>query len=57
MTLAEVETLTGVPISYILEQLGLPETTSPDERVGQLRRKHGFQMEDMRRIVSEFEAQ
>jgi hypothetical protein len=57
MTLAEVETLTGVPASYIVEQLGLPETTSPNERVGQLRRRHGFQLEDVRRIVSQFEAQ
>lgn len=57
MALAEVETLTGVPVSHILERLGLPQTTSPDERVGQLRRKHNFQIEDVRRIVSEFEAQ
>ena len=57
MTLAEVEALTGVPTSYILEQLGLPQTTSADERVGQLRREHGFTIEDVRQIVSEFEAQ
>jgi hypothetical protein len=57
MTLAEVERLSRVPASYILEQLGLPQTTSPDEQIGQLRRKHGFQIEDVRRIVSEFETQ
>ena len=54
MTLTDVERLTGVPASYILEHLGLPKTTSSDERVGQLRRKHDFQIEDVRRIVSEF---
>ncbi len=56
MTLAEVEAQTEVPTSYILEQLGLPQTTSPDERVGQLRRQRGFQMEDLRRVISEYEA-
>jgi hypothetical protein len=55
MTLAEVETHTEVPISYILEQLGLPQSTSPDERIGQLRRQHGFQIEDLRRIIFEYE--
>lgn len=54
MTLAEVETRTGVPATHILEQLGLPLDTSTEERIGQLRRKHGFQMEDIRRIVAGF---
>lgn len=57
MTLAEVETLTDVPVSYIVEQLGLPQATSPDQRLGQLRRKHGFQIDEVRRIVTEFDDQ
>ena len=56
MTLAEVEAQANVPTSYVLEQLGLPQSTSPDERVGQLRRQHSFQMEDLRRIITEYEA-
>lgn len=55
MTLAEIEALTEVPTSYILEQLGLPQTTSPDEQLGRLRRQHGFQIEDVRRIVAGFQ--
>jgi hypothetical protein len=56
MTLAEVEAQANVPTSYVPEQLGLPQSTSPDERVGQLRRQRSFQMEDLRRIISEYEA-
>ena len=57
MTLSEVQELTGVPASYILEQLDLPQTTLRNERIGRLRQQHGFQMEDLRRVVAEYEAQ
>ncbi len=56
MTLAQMEAATGVPASYILERLGLPPTTSRQDQIGRLRRQHGFQMQDVRQIVSEFES-
>ena len=51
MTLAEVSATTGVPVEAILEGLGLPADLSPDERLGQLRREHGFEMEELRALV------
>lgn len=56
MTLEQVEAQSKVPANYILEQLGLAPTTSPQERLGPLKRQYGFQMEDVRRIISEYEA-
>ena len=56
MTLEEVEAQTKVPITYILEQLDLPPTTSPQERLGRLKRQQGFQMKDVRSIISGYEA-
>lgn len=54
MTLQEVEDLTGVPVAYLLDHLGLPQTVSPDERLGRLRRTYGFTMQDVRRIVTDY---
>ncbi len=51
MTLAEVSKTTGVPLAAILEGLGLPPDLSPDEQLGQLRREHGFEMEELRALV------
>ena len=53
MTLADVERATGVPAAVIVRGLGLPDGVSPDERLGRLRREHGFSMSDVRRIVEE----
>jgi hypothetical protein len=52
MTLGEVEALTGVPMAVIVSELGLPEDTAPDEKLGQLRRAHGFEMSRVRAIVA-----
>lgn len=54
MTLQEIEDLTGVPTTYLLEHLGLPQDVSPDARVGKLRRIYGFTMQDIRRIVVKY---
>jgi hypothetical protein len=50
-TLREVEQRTGVAASVILKELGLPSDTPTDERLGRLRRKHGFEMEKVREVV------
>jgi hypothetical protein len=51
MTLAEIQEATGVPADYIIEELGLPAGVEQDERLGRLRRTHGFSIDDVRRIV------
>ena len=52
MTLKEVEEATGVPTSYILESLLLPETISVNEKLGALKKKQGIEVKDVRVIVS-----
>jgi hypothetical protein len=51
MTLREVEETTGVPVETILRELGLPAGISPEERLGRLRRQHGFEMYELREAV------
>ena len=53
MTLLEVERETGVPVAVMIDGLGLPPDVSADERLGRLRRAHGFEMEDVRAIIAE----
>lgn len=55
MTLAEVEDATGVPAAYIIEKLGLPGRVDKDERLGRLRRTHGFSIDEVRRIVQDYQ--
>ena len=54
MTLREVTTATGVPVVYLLQQLGLPPDTDLDERIGELGREHGFRPPRVREIVKEY---
>lgn len=51
MTLAEIQEATRVPADYIIEELGLPHGVAHDERLGRLKAKYGFQIDDVRRIV------
>jgi hypothetical protein len=51
MTLREVEKQTGVPAAVILRELGLPVDLPTDEQLGRLRKKHGFEMHDIKEIV------
>lgn len=53
MTLEEVERATGVSAARILRELGLPADTPTNERLGRLRRTHGFEIERVRAIVEE----
>ena len=52
MTLRDVQELTGVPADHIITTLSLPADVPRDERLGRLRRSYGFEIEDIRRIVS-----
>ena len=51
MTLHEVEQQTGIPAAVILRELGLPADLPTDERLGRLRKQHGFEMHDIQEIV------
>jgi hypothetical protein len=52
MTLREIERRTGVPAMDIAAGLGLPGNISFDETVGRLRRTYGFEMHDVRDVVT-----
>ncbi|MBI4384598.1 MAG: DUF4405 domain-containing protein [Nitrospinae bacterium] len=54
MTLREVQERQGVPAEYLIEKLNLPKDTSPDARLGQLRRQSSFEMEDARALAREY---
>ena len=50
-TLAEAAAAAGVPVARLITELKLPANTDPNERLGHLRREHGFIMEDVRALV------
>ncbi len=53
MTLADIENATGIPSQSVIEKLGLPKRTKPNETLGILRKRHGFQLQDVRDIVTD----
>ncbi len=54
MTLKEAEKATGVPAGHIIKQLGLTPDLAEDECLGDLRKMYGFTMDDVRRIIQEY---
>jgi hypothetical protein len=50
MSLSDVVATTGVPLDYLVRELGLPSDISPDERVGRLARENGFTVADVREV-------
>jgi hypothetical protein len=54
MTLKEIEETTGVPASYIIESLKLPESISIEEKLGRLKKKYGFEINTVKEIVYEY---
>jgi hypothetical protein len=55
MTLSEIQEATGVPASYIIEELGLPPGVETGERLGRLRTAHGFTVDDVRHLVQTYQ--
>lgn len=55
ITLQEVEDATGVPVRFILQKLGLPEDTPPQEKRGRLRKKYGFSIQEVKDIVEKYQ--
>ena len=56
MTFKDIEEATGVPTTYIIESLKLPESISEDERLGPLKREYGFEMDNVREIIKEYKS-
>ncbi len=54
MTLSEVARASGVPVPYLINKLQLPPDVSLDARVGRMLGSHGLQMQDLRRVISEY---
>lgn len=54
MTLKEVAEKYGVPVAYLKTKLNLPESTPEQERLGRLRRAHGFRMSELEKIIVEY---
>jgi len=52
LSLGDVQRLTGVPAGAIIKKLNLPANTSSNERLGHLRKRHGFSMQQVRDAVS-----
>jgi hypothetical protein len=52
MTLGQVEQATGVPARVILAELDLPPDVPADQKLGELRRTYGFEMHEVREIVT-----
>ena len=51
MTFSEVAEQSGLPVSTILERLGLPLDTSPSEQTGRILRTRGLDMSDLRKAL------
>jgi len=56
MTLAEAAAEAGVPPARLAAELKLPPSTPHDSQLGQLRRQHGFEIEDVRAAVARLKA-
>ena len=54
MTLMEVQDKTGISYQDIIKKLGLPKDTSPNERLGRLKRSHGLSIDDVRKMVNDY---
>lgn len=51
-TLSDIERETGISARVLADHLGLPRNASPDERLGRLRKRHPFSMQDVRDVIS-----
>jgi hypothetical protein len=52
MTISEVEQITGIPFDTFSRELGLPPNISPDETLGQLRKKYGLTLIETRDVLT-----
>jgi len=52
-TLSQAAELAGISVEQLIGELQLPSNVSPDERLGRLKWRYGFEIEDVRRIASQ----
>jgi hypothetical protein len=52
MTLRDIERKTGISARVLADRLGLPQGASLDDRLGRLRKRYRFTMQDVRDIIS-----
>jgi hypothetical protein len=57
MTLIDIERKTGVPKAYLIEHLSMPQDVPLNIGVAKLGKSYGFDIDDVRRIISEYKAQ
>ena len=57
MTLGEIYSQYSVPADHIKKELNIPISTSNNERLGRLRRSHGFTMSDVEEIIDLYQRQ
>jgi len=55
MSLEQVARASGVPVEHLIRQLRLPAGVSRSEPLRQLTGAHGFTMDDVRRIVADYQ--
>lgn len=54
MTLEEISEKYKVPTDYIKTKLNIPQSTPDDERLSRLRQKYGFEMNEVKEVISAF---
>jgi len=52
-TLSQAAEMAGISVEQLISELQLPSNINPSERLGQLKRQYGFEIEDVRRIASQ----
>jgi len=57
MTLLEVAEKYEVPVNHIKSKLDIPLSISDNERLGRLRKAHGFRMSDVEEIIYKYQKQ
>jgi len=54
LSFSQIEKLTGVPSSYLISKLKLPPNASRSINLGNLRKRYGFMMQDVRKYIREY---
>jgi len=52
MTLREVASRSGTSVDWLKERLGLPSSVPSGARLGRLKRRYGFEIDDVRRAIA-----
>lgn len=56
MSLAQIEKQTGVPADYLIKKLGLSTNISQNVNIGNLRKRYGFSMQELRKHIRDYQA-